>query len=292
MPGQFHTLDEYLKLGTGGHVWIVKNVVPRSGYTTMFGKPKVGKSYAALQLAAAIGDPGTADWLSFPVEEHGPVCYFQIDTPRGLWIDRVSDLVSAGLTFKDVHFADTEDAPFPFDIMRDDCFAWLSGEVGRINPVLVVIDVFREAHKANENDSTGMVQVVQRIKESCPQAAVLLVTHSRKDKLEGAGPADPMDEQRGSGYIAGRMDMIIRMTENQLQLKGRTLGDTVIATKQDPDSYMVMLADPFVQDAMKLVATRAHGESDRALAKKLHTLYPKKDYEACRSCIRRMLRKV
>lgn len=291
MPGKFHLVDEYLKLGDGGHVWIVKNVVPKSGYTTMFGKPKVGKSYAALQLAAAIGDKKTPDWLSFPVEEHGAVCYFQIDTPRGLWIDRVSDLVSAGVSFENVHFADTEDAPFPFDIMRDDCFAWLASEITRINPVLIVIDVLREAHKQNENDSTGMQQVVTRIKETAPHAAVMLVSHARKDKVDGV-VVDPLDEQRGSGYIAGRMDTIIRVSDNSIQLKGRTLADTTIATKQDPDSYMVTLADPFVQDAMRIVATRAHGESDRTLAKKLQGIYPKKDYEACRSCIRRLILKI
>lgn len=292
--GKFHTVEEYLTLSDKDHVWVVRNVIPYGGYTTIFGKPKSGKSYAALQLAAAIGNEESAEWLSFPIESHGPVSYFQVDTPRGIWVDRVRELQEAGLSFKNVYFADTEDAPFPFNIMRDDSFSWLAAETARINPHLVIVDTLREVHGLNENESTSMQSVVSRIREACPRSAIMLVSHARKENPnpDAAATVDPIDEQRGSGYVAGRMDSIMRLSKNQLMVKGRSIADTHIGVKQDAESHMIVLADAFIQAALEVAKSRAPGESDRDLARHLQDRFPKKDYEACRSAIRRVLKKL
>jgi RecA-family ATPase len=191
-----------------------------------------------------------------------------------------------------VHFADTEDAPFPFNIMRDECFSWLAAEISRVNPVLIIIDTMREVHGLNENESTAMQQVVSRIREAAPRSAILLVSHARKESSTEGFTPDPIDEQRGSGYIAGRMDAILRLTKSQILIKGRTIGDTHVGVKQDDETHMVVLADAFAQAAVEIAYARLIGESDRDLARRLHDRFPKRDYETCRSAIRRVLKKL
>jgi len=284
----FHPVDDYLALPRAPHAWIVQDILPTSGLASLYGRPKVGKSYAALQLAAAVGSPAAGEWLGFPIRNHGRVAYLQIDSPRELWMERIEEVQAAGVVFENVFFADALDAPYPFNILTDG-YDWLKTSIAAFDPDVLIFDTIRELHGGDENDSAQMKNVVALARSAARRAACLFLAHSRKGAgLAGASDPDITDEMRGSGYISGRMDSIIRMTDHTIQVKGRAISETTFAIKQDPESHLVFLADDFHHKAYAVITAASKDETDRELARRLHASFPKRSYEACRSLVRRM----
>lgn len=287
----FRRGPDYLALPRPEQTWILKSIIPSGGFANIFGKPKTGKSMAALQLASAVSDPRHAHFLSFPILLHGPVAYLQIDTPRSLWMERLEMVTAAGYDFSNVFFADDQDVPYPFNILGEG-YDWIRRELAAMPelPVLVVIDTLREIHAVSEDDSTAMKNVVSQVRAAIPSSAVLLVSHSRKGNSAAYGvPTDIMDENRGSGAVAGRMDTVLWLQERTLSAKGRALPLTEIAVDQDPEHHTIRLADPFLQSALEIIRLAPPGTPSREIARQLSTRFPKKSFEACRSLVRRLM---
>ena len=267
--------DDYLALPRDPVPWIVKGLIPVGGLVNLYGKPKTGKSFAALGVAQAVGG-GHTHWLTenFEVCKSGRVIYLQIDTPRGQWAARMDKMKGDGSGFPGVWFADTLLAPYPFNILVAEHQAWLEKRVKVINPVMVVIDTLREVHNGDENDSTTMKNVVSALVKACTPSAILLVSHSRK---ANGMDEDLMNDARGSGYIAGRMDTVVKLTEKHLMFKGRAMGDGKVKVSQHPQTGAIQL-DVTDNDQVVVMArllARAHPkESALAVAKRLVEAVP------------------
>jgi hypothetical protein len=261
-------------------------LLPIGGLLNIFGQPKKGKSYLALQMAQAIANPAIADVLGFPIRTHGPVAYLQIDTPRGLWAERVEALGAAGLSFDGVYFADSELVPYPFNILGEG-FGWLQQNLKMIAPfpLTIVVDTIREAHAGDENDSGHMRNVVNLLVEAVRPASIILLSHARKEWGEGTG--DLMSDNRGSSYVAGRMDCVLKVNENSVQFQGRTVGEARIQIKRSDDGLFV-LSDDFTAAARDIVATTPGDTPTMTRVRMLQEKYPKKSAEAIRSMIRRI----
>lgn len=279
-PDAFHDLgffegDDYLALPRDPVPWIIKGLIPVGGMVNLYGKPKTGKSFAALGIAQAVGG-GYEYWLTdqFQVCKPGRVVYLQIDTPRGQWAARMDKLKGDGKGFPGVWFADTLLAPYPFNILVPEHQAWLERRLKAITPVMVVIDTLREVHNGDENDSTTMKNVVSAMVKACTPAAVLLVSHSRK---ANGMDEDLMNDARGSGYIAGRMDTVVKLTEKHLMFKGRAMGDGKVRVCQHPQTgaIQVDVTDSDQVVVMARLLARAHPkESALAVAKRLVEAVP------------------
>jgi RecA-family ATPase len=270
------------------HTWIVHNLLPASGLLNIYGPPKGGKSYAALQLAYAVAGVDE-DWFGFDIEQHGPVLYLQLDTPRSLWQARLFDdfLTSAGLDGSRVHIADRDIAPFPFDILRADSGGrWLTDTCKTLAPVVVIIDTLRECSQANENDSGEMKNVINGLVATIAPAACVLVSHSKKDNMTipAAERDQLMHDNRGSSYVAGRMDGVIKITEKSFHFQSRTCEKGKKAIERDHTSHLWHLKYDEINQHISLI----HADptlltiADRAHA--LASLTGKK-YEACRKLI-------
>lgn len=291
-PAGFHSTIEYVGLPRAHDAWVVEDLVPAAGMTLIYGKPKTGKSYLAMQLASAIACAETEHWLGFPIMRHGKVAYLQVDTPRTIWAERVEDMIAHGVDFTGVYWADAMDAPYPFNILNpEEGYRWLKQHIAALAPVAVIVDVLREIHGENENDSTMMRNVLAHLRGAVPEAALILVSHSRKG-LEGEhGAPDITDENRGSGYVVGRVDCILRLSEKRLEAKGRAIPDVSLAIVRDRETKLIGLADKFHQDGLDLVRARGGTDSERAIAGLLHAKHDRTHtYEACRSHVRRLLR--
>jgi hypothetical protein len=276
----------YVGLPRTGGAWIIQDLLPIGGLLNIFGQPKKGKSYLALQMAQAIANPAIADVLGFPIRTHGPVAYLQIDTPRGLWAERVEALGAAGLSFDGVYFADSELVPYPFNILGEG-FGWLQQNLKMIAPfpLTIVVDTIREAHAGDENDSGHMRNVVNLLVEAVRPASIILLSHARKEWGEGTG--DLMSDNRGSSYVAGRMDCVLKVNENSVQFQGRTVGEARIQIKRSDDGLFV-LSDDFTAAARDIVATTPGDTPTMTRVRMLQEKYPKKSAEAIRSMIRRI----
>lgn len=190
----------------------------------MYGDAKVGKSFAALQLAEAVQTG--ASWLGFPTRM-GKVVYIQLDTPRNVWQERVKTLVGSQSMSALPHFADREtlDA-WPFDILDPEHLITLRDELQIVKPDLVILDTLRESHSADENDSTEMQEAIAAIVAATKPAAICLISHARKPSQDG--DFSLMADNRGSNYVVGRMDAIVRFTTKTARVSGRSIEEHTI----------------------------------------------------------------
>jgi KaiC/GvpD/RAD55 family RecA-like ATPase len=292
----FYSGPDYLALPRQGSPWIVKDLIPVSGLVNIYGKPKSHKSFFALGVAAAVAND-ELDWEGFPVQASGPVMYLQIDTPREEWARRFEALERQGISTRNIYVADMQTVSYPVNMLEQAHLDALAEEVRRIKPILVVVDTLREAHGANENDSGDMRMVVNGIVAATHPAAVVFLTHARKDGVMTAAASEDtllMDDNRGSGYISGRMDMIIRVTERTITYKGRAKGAGQVKVTHDADGF-VHLTSPAASETEGLLRealVRHPGLSQRQLAARLQAEDPERWGQMSDKTLRRLISKV
>lgn len=224
---------DYLKLPSSPATWLIEPLLPSNGAMLMYGDAKVGKSFAALQLAQAI-QTGSS-WLGFPTRQ-GIVAYIQLDTPRNVWQDRVSQLVASESMTLLPHFADREtlDA-WPFDILDPEHLITLRDELQLLKPDLTIIDTLRESHSADENDSTEMQEAIAALVAATKPSAICLISHARKPSQDG--DFSLMADNRGSNYVVGRMDAIVRFTAKSARVSGRSIEEHTISLERADSGF-------------------------------------------------------
>lgn len=280
----FHSSDDYLNLPAAKKPWIVQDLLPAGGLLNVYGAPKTGKSFGMIQLAAGIASNMT-EWLGFPIRAHGKVLYLQLDTPRSLWQERLLKLQSQGIHFGNLYIADRTDAPYPFDILStENGLGWFKQAVQEVKPLVVVIDTLRELHLGDENDSRQGQQVVNAILEAADGASVILISHAKKDNPMFGDSV--VNDNRGTSYIAGRMDAIIKVSKKFVMIEGRALEDTKLAIRRDEKLFWIRgLSDDAIA---KSVLSDPSLKTQVAQAKAFAKLSGKKE-EAARSWLKRYL---
>jgi hypothetical protein len=268
--GSFVWGDAYVQLEAEAEHWVMEPIIPVGGICNLYSRPKTGKSFAAIGISIAVSS-GLPEWNGFPIRLHGPVAYIQVDTPRGEWKSRLKKIVDAGQgDISKIAMMDMKMAPYPYNILVPQHLAWLTLQLKEIQPVLVIIDTLREVHEADENSSTEMKKVMGVLVAACRPAAVLLISHSRKDSQfnQMGQDSDLMDEGRGSSYVSGRMDTIIKMTgkkgKGHLIYKGRSVAEGKIPIIQDPETGLIQLATEHEKKEQVVMAIlRQHPEWSR-----------------------------
>ena len=248
----------YQQLPKQPQPWVIEKLIPMGGLVNLYGKPKTGKSFLALSLAQAIVNQ-EPDWCGYPIPAPGPVAYLQIDTPREEWSSRLSKMSIKPVANSDLWIADMWQVPeFPFNILNPQQteLRWLKQSIASINPVLTVIDTLREVHSGDENDSTNMRNVIAYLVDACRPSAILLLSHARKDSmLTVNGDDDMMDQARGSSYVAGRMDVVMKLTQKRLMFKGRATGQTMETIHQDPATGLIVIEPATMDSALRTIIT-------------------------------------
>lgn len=249
----------------------------------IYGDPKVGKSFAALQLADAVQN-GTS-WLGFPCRK-GKVVYLQLDTPRNVWQTRVRSLAEIGAMSNLPTFADRETLnAWPFDILNPEHLIMLREELQAAKADLVIFDTLRESHSADENDSTEMQAAIAAIVAATQGAAIALISHSRKPNQDGA--YNLMNDNRGSSYVVGRMDAIVRFTPKTVRISSRSIEEHTIETERLDNGFWEAINVEQDRQIDSLLAD-AQFTSVRAKAKVL-SLANGKSESACRALLRRRM---
>lgn len=271
-PG-FYSVDDYLALPRDRATWLLRPLLPISGAALIYSAEKQGKSFLAIQLALALS--GQSDnWLGFPVIKSGPVLYLQLDTPRSVWAYRFDELISkGGISYDNSTFklADRECLEYyPFDILQPQHVEYLFRIIRPFGAVAVIIDTLREAHSGDEDNSTSAKNVVANLVHAVHPAALILVSHSRKPHPEGK--YNMMADHRGSSYITGRMDAIMRLTHNRLYYSGRSIEEGNIKLDRQENGLWLPSADentPQLQAILADTSLKSLNAKGRALAQHL-----------------------
>jgi hypothetical protein len=282
---RFHDYDEYIALPRKPSKWLIEGLIP-VGYTNLYAAPKAAKSFLALGICEAIVN-GDKNFFQFPVHVEGPVAYLQVDTPREEWADRYTEEERKKRLSGRKHpfvTADMQDVPsFPFNLFRqpkdatqfDEAGqpltdgAWLQSELQRIKPVLLVIDTLRDIHGMDEDKSGDMIRVLTHLKGLVgPEISILILSHSRKDNERTSYSEDDiMQSGRGSNSIAGKMDMIIRLTKKELHCKGRARGYRKYSFFQvpegEPDEGRVMIMPDAESEQQSAMMKTINGLNDQ-----------------------------
>lgn len=246
-----YDLEELLARPREQQTYLVKPLLPTGGAINIFGAPKTGKSFAALQLMAAVSS-GKSEWMGqFEIQTNGPVLYVQLDTPNTLWLERLEIMQSLGIDFSGMSFINRDDpeTPFPFNVLNPVHQKQLRVEVERLNPVAVVMDTYRESFSGSENDSDIAQQVVAELTAAVRPAALVLISHTAKENVEN--PRSLVDAARGSGYIAGRMDGLMWVRHKSIRYGGRACEETTFkGERQAPGIWL-----PKVEAAREVAAS-------------------------------------
>jgi hypothetical protein len=181
---------------------------------------------------------------------------------------------------------------FPFDIMNPAHFHKLRQEVDAVRPVCVVVDTIREAHQLEENSSTEMQKVIARLTAAVRPACLVLIAHPKKPTLtpDGIVHRDLTHDMRGSGYMAGRMDTIIRLSRKTLHFVGRAVEEGQIRLKRSATTFLMevdadeAMAVPHLKAVLADEKLGSMRERARDLASRIG-----RSEEACRQLIRRYL---
>lgn len=225
------TAKELLRADFPEPRWAVPNLIP-IGLTFLAGRPKVGKSWLALQVAHAIGTGGKL--LDWDVEA-GRVLYIALeDSPRRiqkrLKLQQVPE--SADITFV-----------FEWKSLIAGGLADLQTKVETGGFHLVIIDTFSRALGwglgADQNDVGDMTAVLgnlQRIALTY-DLAILLVDHHRKNSTF----EDPVDDILGSTSKSAVADCVLGLFRARgrhgttLKFTGRDIEEGELALRWDPE---------------------------------------------------------
>lgn len=293
---QSFSASEYADMPDEAITWLIQDLLPASGSAMIYGPPKARKTMAAQQMAYAIADPNVHEWLSFPVLAHGPVLYLQLDTARVIWKERIKlyrDVNKASKEATDnLHIADKQSLPFPFEILDKRHQEGLKALCARIKPLVVFIDVLRKATMSEESTSEGMMAACNELEKAVAPAALVLISHAKKPASKNNavdntdGDATLGHDNRGSSSLPGNVDGIIKITKKTFSFLSRTIEQGRLKLHWDPSTFLFRV-DNTEFDA-HLVTVMADpsltSDSARALALSEKSGRP---IESCRSAIRR-----
>jgi len=171
--------DEFAQ---GAHPgWIIKNVLPRGELAVLFGESGSGKSFAILDMVAAIAR-GTP-WRGHKVKK-GRVAYVAAEGAGGFRKRLIAYAARQGISLKDIDLYVIPDAPNL--LLKEDALA-IAKSLGKCD--VVVIDTLAQTTPGgNENAGEDMGKALAHCKgiARATGAIVILVHHSGKDASKGA----------------------------------------------------------------------------------------------------------
>lgn len=195
--------------------WRIKDVLPATGLAAVYGPPGSGKSFLALDMAAAIADGGS--WFGHLVKP-APVVYVALEGERGFpkrlkaWTQHNNRVPPADLYF----ILDTFKLTSPADV--DDL-----ASVCPWGCVLIIDTLNRASPLLDENSSRDMSTILSACKQLAQLTGglVLLIHHTGKDEARGL---------RGHSSLLAALDASIEVSRSMDQRAW-----TIAKSKDDSD---------------------------------------------------------
>ncbi len=244
--------SEFLAVPRPQLEWLVTGLIPKPAYLLLLGQPKAGKSFLAWDIATAVASGSSLMGHSCPAPQK--VLYIQLDTKEHAWTERLKGFAEAGinLNIPNLRLVHQDDMLLPLTITTQAGQHWLKELLTQEDPALVIMDVLREMHGEDENDSTVMKKVFDAMEPIFKGRTVLLVHHTRKTSESDRTSPDPVSMARGSSYITGRVDgywlLYGEAPLRKLRWESRFQEASTTTARQDPNTGLFSFPD-LVPDA-------------------------------------------
>jgi len=226
------TADVILTTDWPEPVWAIPRILP-VGLAILAGRPKVGKSWLALQFAQAVAAGGIA--LGERVER-GPILYLALeDPPRRLSERMKKQSWPPGL---DADFMTLGNFADQVGDLRNGGSDVLARAIERRGYRLVVIDTLSRAISGDQGDVATMTLALTPLQEMAHShnCAALLVDHHRKS---GGFDLDAVSDVLGSTAKGAMADTIIGLYRERgkagakLTVTGRDIEERTLALTMD-----------------------------------------------------------
>lgn len=224
------SLTEYTTLERPSLNWLIPGLLPKPGMLLLLGEPFAGKSFLAFQLALSL-----AQGRMFLHQKCHPsrVLYLQFDPSELVWRDRILSIQKAGIDLSGpVMMVHPDDNRRNVHILSLDHQKFIQECLDQAQPDVVIIDVLREIHSCDEQDSTQMKQVGDVLMQLFHGYALVLIHHTRK--LDSDKPIEVINASRGSSYITGKADATWLIHQNRLHIVSRFGSPTVHTMERLP----------------------------------------------------------
>ena len=210
-------LDDYVKLERPSLNWLIPGYLPKPGMLLLLGEPFAGKSFLAFQLGLMLAQGGM--FLHKKCHQ-SRVLYLQFDPSELIWRDRILSIQHAGVNLSGPLFmVHPDDNPRSMHILTGEHQRFLQDCLTAAQPEVVIIDVLREIHNCDEQDSTQMKQVGDALMQIFHGYSLVILHHTRK--FDSEKPIEVINSSRGSSYMAGKADATWLIHQSKLHIVSR-----------------------------------------------------------------------
>lgn len=190
--------------------WLLRGLLTDGAVFAVAGEPKTAKTWAALEIAMALGTGTRAFGELEAVGGPRAVALFMVEDDAQSTRNRLRALAASRGLAPEVACARLHvENLAALDVRNLEHLARLVASVRSIpEPVgAVVLDPLRDVHTAEENSSTEMAEVMRALRalRTVLGCAVVFIHHSHKSGAEGKGRR-PGQRMRGSSAIHGAVD--------------------------------------------------------------------------------------
>jgi RecA-family ATPase len=216
-------LADYVTLERPSLDWLIPDLLPKPGMLLLLGEPFAGKSFLAFQLGLMLAQGGM--FLHKKCRQ-SRVLYLQFDPSELVWRDRILAIQKAGVKLDGpIFMVHPDDNRRNMHILALENQRFLTETLEASRPDVVIIDVLREIHSCDEQDSTQMKQVGDALMQIFHGHTMVLIHHTRK--IDNEKPIEVINSSRGSSYITGKADATWLLHNSNLYTVSRFSSPTV-----------------------------------------------------------------
>ena len=205
--------------------WLVRGLIPGSGWTALIAEPKIGKTTFCLQLLLAliIGRP----FLHWPeLAPMGRVAIVEADAPRVELQTQLRALVPhhAGIDLSRLVVVH-EPAGYIMD-PKETFLVWT--HLRDVNPGFVVFDALESSIGQGVNATADAARTIMRFTALAGEnVPFLVIHHPRKRSQDPAATGDDVrDVGAGSHYLASNASALLQLHPTQIDVVTRQTRDT------------------------------------------------------------------
>tara|TARA_R110000796_G_scaffold6086_1_gene22070 strand:- start:525 stop:2063 length:1539 start_codon:yes stop_codon:yes gene_type:complete len=196
--------------------WLIEGVVERQSLVSIFGAPKSGKSFVAIDLAASVSSG--KNFFNFQVKQKSSVLYVAGEGVRGIRkrcavLNKTKSLADAPFFITDRTLRINDDNDYRELLLEIELIVKNHGQLG-----LLVLDTFQRVFTGNENSSEDVGAFIAKLDKIIAdyECCIMIVHHT------GHGNSD---RARGSSVIPASLDSEFKVekdknsTDDEMRIK-------------------------------------------------------------------------